>query len=106
MAESNITIEKAFDPKTGTFENTEQAKLARNAGLVSSLRAAWGLVQHASPFQIRLYLSTLRHSQLVCVHLTEEIDELIRMVEARLKEIDSLDRDVRTWEKSITGPRA
>jgi len=101
MADSNFAITKVQDQRTGVFENTAQAKQIKNSGLMPSFHSAWTLVQHESTHTIRVFLASLKYARGVCSHLTEEIDNLIVVVEARLAEIDNLDRDVREWERAL-----
>ncbi len=101
MATKNLIITKVQNPVSGAFEATTQEKLTTHSGLVPSFHAAWVFVQHESTHTIRIFLSTLKHAKTVCVHLAEDIDKLIVVVEARLREIENLDRDVRTWEHAL-----
>jgi hypothetical protein len=105
MANENLIITRVQNPQTGAFEGTPQEKVAHDIGLINSFHRIWEVVQHDSAFQLRLYLSTLKHARSVCSHLSEEIDKLIVVVEARLHELDRVDRDVRSWENILQKTR-
>lgn len=72
-------------------------------GLVIGFRSAWALVEHGSTHHVRLHLANLRTAREVCLHLATELDELIALAEKKLAEHESLDRDVRAFEKACTG---
>jgi len=74
-------------------------------GLLVGFRSAWALVEHGSAHHLRLHLANLRTVREVCVHLASELDELIALAEKKLAEHESLDRDVRAFEKVCTGRR-
>jgi hypothetical protein len=102
MAESNLTITKVEDPRTGGFEEASlHVQLAKRSGLISSFRAAWVLVEQDGTHSIRVFLCTLRHAKTVCEHLNEELDQLIAVVEAKLAERESVDTGVRNWERAL-----
>ena len=49
---------------------------------------------------------TLKTARAVCLHLVVDLDHLIAQAEAKLAEHESLDRDVRAFEKHCIGPEA
>lgn len=75
-------------------------------GLLGGFTSAWHLVQHGSAHHIRLHLTNLKTARAVCLHLVVDLDHLIAQAEAKLAEHESLDRDVRAFEKHCIGPEA
>ena len=75
-------------------------------GLLAGFHNAWMLVEHGSAHHLRLHLTNLKTARAVCLHLAADLDKLIRVAETKLAEHDSLDRDVRAFEKHCTGRSA
>jgi hypothetical protein len=75
-------------------------------GLLSGFHSSWHIVQHGSAHHIRLHLTNLKTARAVCLHLAAELDHLIKLAELKLAEHESLDRDVRAFEKACTGSHA
>jgi hypothetical protein len=76
-----------------------------NEGLLIGFTSTWQLVQHGSAHHVRLHLSNLKTARSVCLHIAAELDHLIRLAESKLAEHESLDRDVRGFEKACSGVR-
>jgi deoxyribose-phosphate aldolase len=74
-----------------------------NEGLLIGFHSTWSLVQHGSAHHIRLHLTNLKTARSVCLHIAAELDHLIKLAELKLAEHESLERDVRGFEKACTG---
>lgn len=81
-------------------------KNERDNGLLVGFHSAWSLVQDGSAHHLRLHLTNLKTARLVCLHLAEELDHLIKLAERKLAEHESLHRDVAGFEKHCTGRSA
>jgi hypothetical protein len=68
-----------------------QPNASHDHGLISGFHASWTLVQHSGPLHIRMYLANLRCARDVCKHLTEHLDKLILLAEAKIAHYESED---------------
>jgi hypothetical protein len=74
-----------------------------HAGPLAGLHASWQIVQHGSSHHVRLHLANLQTARAVCLHITQELDRLIKMAEAKLAEYDDLESSVSAFEKTCAG---
>jgi hypothetical protein len=78
----------------------------QHEALLAGFHSTWTLVQNGASHHIRLHLTNLRTARAVCQHIADELDHLIKLAEDKLKDYESLDRDIRGWQKACTGELA
>jgi hypothetical protein len=92
-------------PPGGTLHKERKMEKSHE-GILKGFHSSWSLVQHGSEHHLRLHLANLRTARLVCQHIAEELDHLIKLAELKLAEHESLNRDVKGFQKNCTGQLA